>query len=293
MRKNSLLKWAIPILLAMSPLGVFAQRPGLEIPVVTPGPGWKACPRCINAAHFAEDRKQANVDTRPFDPHDLSGVWGGGDEGVRSLDLKNRPPLTPDGEKLNQLLQAKVNPKGVDTMNSKDPVMVMCDPLGWPRSFGLNYGFEFVQTLNRVFEFFEWSHTWRTIWTDGRKLPDDPPVERFLGYSIGRWDGDTFVVESSGYDERALIGSAPIFPLFPHTSEMRVVEHYKRLDYGKLQASLTIIDPKVFANPWTTSGTLDLAPNVEIGEYFCVPSESTNFTERQTIPSNGGPEKRQ
>jgi hypothetical protein len=54
----------------------FAQRPGLEVPLVTPGPGWKTCVRCENDAHVLRAREEANVDTHPFDPHDLSGVWG-------------------------------------------------------------------------------------------------------------------------------------------------------------------------------------------------------------------------
>src|SRR5437660_11419004 len=72
-------------------------KPGLEVPLVTPGPGWKSCPRCENEAHVAEDRRKANVDTHPFDPHDISGVWG--DNGIE-LDLKTLPPFTPYGQKL-------------------------------------------------------------------------------------------------------------------------------------------------------------------------------------------------
>src|SRR5690242_7736832 len=52
-------------------------KPGLEVPLVTPGPGWKACPHCENEAYATEDRKKANVDTRKFDAHDISGVWNG------------------------------------------------------------------------------------------------------------------------------------------------------------------------------------------------------------------------
>ena len=75
----------------------WAQKPGLEVPLVTPGPGWKTCPRCENEAHVAEDRKKANVDTHAFDPHDISGVWG--DNGIE-LDLKTLPPFTPYGQTL-------------------------------------------------------------------------------------------------------------------------------------------------------------------------------------------------
>jgi len=150
--------------LAFGP-AAWGQKPGLEVPLITPGPGWKPCPRCENEAHVAEDRRKANVDTRPFDRHDLSGVWG--DNGVPQ-DPKTRPAFTPYGEKLYEEMKKKVTPKGVDDALN-DPIGI-CDPIGYPRAFGYNYGFEFIQVPNRVFQFFEWSHTWRTIWTDGRKL---------------------------------------------------------------------------------------------------------------------------
>ena len=122
---------------------------------------------------------------------------------------------------------------------------------------------------------------------DGRKLPDDPPVERFLGYNIGRWDGDTFVIESNGYDERSFVGTDGAHPLFPHSPDMKVVEQYKRLNYGTLQGTITIIDPKIYTKPWTSTDTIQLLPNAELWEYFCVPSESTHFNERESLPAQG------
>jgi hypothetical protein len=270
-------------LLAFSPFAL-AQGTGLEIVPVTPGPGWKTCPRCQNPARVADDRKKTAVDTKPFDPHDLSGVWG--NNGVPP-DAKTRPPLTPEGQKLLADLMKEVNQKNENSPPLNDP-LIICDPLGNIRSFGYNYGMEFVQTPSRVFQFIEWGHTWRTIWTDGRKLPADPPVERFYGYDVGRWEGDTFVIESNGYDTRALIGSDATRPLFPHSSAMKVEERYKRLDYGKLQATITITDPQVYTKPWTTTGTIQLLPNVEIWEYFCVPSESSDFNKRLIFPATGG-----
>src|SRR5579872_3078265 len=56
--------------------GALAQRPGLEVPILTPGPGWKTCPRCENDAHVMQAREDANIANHPFDPHDISGVWG-------------------------------------------------------------------------------------------------------------------------------------------------------------------------------------------------------------------------
>jgi hypothetical protein len=283
MRKISVFSFAlVGASLLLAPFAL-AQRPGLEIPLVTPGPGWKTCPRCETDAHIEDDRKKANVDTHPFNPHDLSGVWG--DNGI-PVDLKARPPFTPEGQKLYEKLKKDVAQDTDGPWASRDPLLI-CDPLGTIRGFGYNYGVEFIQTPTRVFQFYEWSHTWRTVWTDGRKLPDDPPVERYLGYSIGHWDGDTFVIESNGYDQRALVGSDATKPLFPHSPDMKVEERYKRLDYGKLQSTLTIIDPKVYTKPWTTTAVALLHPNAELSDYPCVASESVGFNTRQTDPAYG------
>ena len=78
--------------------------------MVTPGPGWKACPHCENEAYKKEDRKKANVDTRPFDAHDLSGIWSGNPNDLEvngnPLDTKTVPPLTPYGQKLMEANQS-------------------------------------------------------------------------------------------------------------------------------------------------------------------------------------------
>jgi len=281
-------------LLALCPLASAQEgpRPGLEVEANgLPGPGWKAAPRSQNPATVEADKKRYKVEGHPFDPHDISGVWG--NEGI-GLDVKH-VSLTPDGRKLREATKSDVSSKGIILPGSKDPEMI-CDPLGWPRNFTLNYGFEFVQLPGRTFEFFEWSHTWRTIWTDGRKLPADPPYQRFEGYAVGHWEGDTFVVESNGFDDRSWVSntgaaggsSEPSAEYgYPHTDEMKVVERYKRLDYGTLEASLTLIDPKVYAEPWTTTAKVDLRPGAEIGEYFCVPSDSIYFDNRSSVPSAG------
>src|SRR5579864_4530410 len=97
MRKFAIFSAALVAALLCSGRVARAQKPGLEVPLVTPGPGWKTCPRCENEAHVADDRKKASVDTHPFDKHDISGVWG--DNGIE-LDLKTLPPFTPYGQKL-------------------------------------------------------------------------------------------------------------------------------------------------------------------------------------------------
>jgi len=286
MRNIAIVSGILVAALQVCPLasGQAKEHPGLEIPEALPGPGWKTCPRCQNDAHVEAAHKKYQVDGHKFDPHDLSGTWG--NNGMK-LDMK-KAVLTPYGQKLYDATKAAVSPAGIVISNSQDP-MLICDPLGFPRAFNYNYGFEFVQTPDRIFEFFEWGHTWRTIWMDGRKLPTDPPYQRYMGYAIGRWEGDTLVVESNGFDDRSWIKAGPSHG-FPHSTDMYIVERYKRLNYGTLEASITITDPKVYQAPWTTVDREVLLPGAEIGEYFCVPSESLNFDNRSTVPSAGAKE---
>ena len=166
----------------------------------------------------------AKVKDLPFSPRDLSGVWGNND---LLLDTKNVPPMTPWGKQQYDATKAEETSAGLAISNSKDG-MLICDPLGYRRSLCVNDGFEFVMLPDRVPQFFEWRHTWRTIWTDGRELPDDPPVARWHGYAVGRWEGDTF---------------------FPHSDQIRLVERYKRESYVTLDVTVTIDDPKTYTSP--------------------------------------------
>jgi hypothetical protein len=302
MRSSAVLSFVVIVSSFLVPRFVSAQqgasdqtkqpppRPGLEIPVVTPGPGWKTCPYCENSAHKKQDRAEVNADTRQFDPHDISGIWSGNprdlDANGTPLNMAAVPSFTPYGKKLWE-----ANQSDSVQWNSKDPVNI-CDPRGWPRWLTYNFGFQFVNLPDRILQFIEWGHTWRDIWTDGRKLPENPPIPRYLGYAVGHWDGDTLVVESNGYDDRSWLAPTQAGRAgasrpggYPHSDEMRVEERYKRVNYGLLQLTLTIIDPKVYTAPWTTTATLTLIPNTELGEHFCVPSESINFDNANTIPT--------
>jgi hypothetical protein len=238
-----------------------------------PGPGWKTCPRCQNEKQFAAGNALHKVEGHAFNPRDLSGVWS--NNGL-PLNMRAVPPMTPYGQQIFEATRSDI-----PTTNSKDG-MLICDPLGYPRWFAYNYGFEFVMLPDRVLQFFEWGHTWRTIWTDGRKLPEDPPQQRWLGYAVGRWEGDTFVVEGSGYDERSWISEDRRQRIrgFAHSDQMKTVERYRRTSYGNLEAEMTITDPKVFTAPWVTKGNIELRPNAELWEYFCVPSESAEYNQR-------------
>jgi hypothetical protein len=258
------------------------DRPGREIPEVTPGPGWKTCPRCQNPDQFAASL-EAHKPAQPFNPRDLSGVWGY--DGM-PLTVSAMPQMTAWGRQQWEATQALANPREPDGAKnggpgSRDPMM-LCDPLGWPRLFTYNYGTEFIHLPDRTLQFFEWGHTWRTIWTDGRQLPPDPSELRFMGYSVGRWDGNTFVVESSGFEPSTWIDQdrKSMARGIPHSEEMRIVERWTRTSPTAISVEMTISDPKTFTGPWVTKATERLHPNTEIGEYFCVPSFSDFYNTR-------------
>jgi hypothetical protein len=251
-------------------------------------PHWKTCPQCRSAKDKAAERaKAANL---PFDPKDLSGNWGDNQNRIQlSRDI---PPFTPLGKQMFDATETDKTPDGKPISNSKDP-MLHCDPLGFPRYFTYNYGYEFLPLKDRTLQFFEMWHTWRTIWTDGRPLPEHPDP-RWLGYSVGHWEGNTFVVESYGFDERTWLSEnyqGKRDHGWPHSDQLRTVERYTRTDHNTLDVSLTITDPKVYTKPWVTTGKFLLNPDTELWEDFCVPSDAEYFNSTSLRPAAGQLEK--
>ena len=104
-----------------------------------------------------------------------------------------------------------------------------------------------VQTPTEVLQFFERDHIWRDLWTDWRKLPDDPEP-RWFGYSTAHWEGDTFVVESGHFDDRTWLDMDGSI----HSDQMQLVERYRRADHDHLELFLTITDPKAYTAPWVS-----------------------------------------
>jgi hypothetical protein len=195
-----------------------------------------------------EAEKDSPTKSLPFDPHDISGIWknpGGFDVALGA----ERPPMTAWGkEKWSKTrASARNNPLAFgfyqDQKDWNDPLF-QCDPSGYPRN--LDYtNYRFVKLPNEFVMFFERDHTWRDLWTDGRKLPENPKP-RWYGYATAHWDGDTLVVESSGYDDRTWVD--PYGSI--HSDQMRLEERFKRLDHDDLEFSLTLTDPKAYTGTW-------------------------------------------
>jgi len=235
---------------------------------------------------FAQGGGRGNANPAPsvpHDPHDLSGVWS---KRWRTLSLSETPPpFTPLGKQRFDANKPSYGPRAVPPALGNDPTG-NCDPLGLVRNLLLEvsiYQMEIVPTPKRIMQFFEWAHSWREIWMDGRELPKDVDPT-WMGYSVGKWEGDTLVVDSIGFDERTWLDHFG----YPHSDEMRLQERYHRLDRDTLELTMTLTDPKMYTAPWVSEKkVMRLVPDRELPELFCVPSEEQSFNRRVRNPAGG------
>ena len=208
-----------------------------------------------------------------WSPRDLNGMWsranpgrgGGTCEGCGDRGFSNDvPPMTPWGQAKYDEAKPGMGPRAVPLGN--DPMMI-CDPLGYPRWLNYNYGMEFVHLPGKTLQFFELYHTYRTIWTDGRPLPKEPEP-RWLGYSIGKWEGDTLVVDVTGLNDQTWFDRAGNF----HSEALHVTERYTYRTPDVIDYEATIEDPKVFTRPWKISLPLyrRMEKNAHLLEFKCV-----------------------
>jgi hypothetical protein len=233
---------------------------------------------------FAQTGKSSKAektqDAAPVLSHDLSGVWMQypdgiveGIPGMNAVDASLRPPLTLWGQARFDAAKPLVGPRAIP--GEENAPVLRCDPDGPPKLLNLPNPFEIVQVPGRVFMFFELGHIWRTIWTDGRPLPKEP-APTWLGYSVGRWDGDTFVVETIGFNDKQWDDSFGN----PRSEQTHLTERYRRLNHDTLEMQVTIDDPKSYTKVWVSPPKLHkLEPTWEIAEWFCVLDEDKAYDE--------------
>ncbi|HUI77350.1 MAG TPA: hypothetical protein VLY24_05525 [Bryobacteraceae bacterium] len=149
--------------------------------------------------------------------------------------------------------------------NSKDDPEGFCLPPGVPRMMYTPYPTQIYQLADRILFIYEGgAHVWRLIWMDGRNHPVDPNPT-FLGDAIGRWEGDTLLVDTVGFNDRTWLDAAG----HPHGEKLHVVERYTRTDSNTLRVAATIDDPDYYTKPWTVVTTATWAPGQELLEYIC------------------------
>ena len=111
------------------------------------------------------------------------------------------------------------------------------------------------------------------MFTDGRTLPEATEPS-WLGYSVGRWDGDTFVVETTGFRDGGWLDTRTARP---HSDALRVTERFRRVDFGRLELTITIDDPKAYLKPWTITAPFEFLPDIELVEVACDGHRTSDF----------------
>jgi hypothetical protein len=187
---------------------------------------------------------------------DLSGVWM-----VQNGSFYLTSPLKP--EDIRPWAAALYKQRAEDYR--KDTDGIGCLPPGPKAGIGVgNLPMKIVQTPNLIVVLYEYQTIFRQIFTDGRALPEDANPT-WMGYSVGRWDGDTLVVTTGGYNERTTIDLAG----HPHTEALRMTERFHRRDAGHLDVEVTWEDPKAYTKPWTLPMEFALIPDGDLIEYVC------------------------
>jgi len=144
-----------------------------------------------------------------------------------------------------------------------------CLPQGLPRTDINSYApFKILQTPGVIAVLYEVDNTHRQIYTDGRMLPVDPQPS-WGGYSVGRWDGDTLIVDAAGFNDETWLDSGG----HPHSDALRVHERFYRRDFGHMEVSITVEDPKMYTKPFTIKVTELLQPDTDILESVCNENE--------------------
>jgi hypothetical protein len=179
---------------------------------------------------------------------DFSGVW------LPSANTSPEPPpILPAAEaQRRQRYASGVTPRS------------MCLPTGIVLTPEIDLT-KFVHTPNLLVILVEGGDPgFRQIFLDGRAHPKDP-FPTWQGHSVGRWEGDTLVVDTVGLNDKVSLTLTE----HPQTEQMHVVERIRRPDLGRLEIEITLDDPGAYSKPWKVTRTLTLAPNEELQEYVC------------------------
>jgi hypothetical protein len=262
------MKNAAVILLAVTPLAINLNAQWLNYPTA-------GVPRLPNGQPNLAAPAPRTADGKP----DLSGLWepaarapvGGG-----STFLAGGSPGDPQFRDIGMNVTGGLpfQPWAAELVKarradeSKDAPDTYCQPLGLVLMHTHPYPRKVIQVPGLLLILFERDTAYRQIFTDGRPLPVDPQPG-FNGYSTGKWDGDTLVVESIGFKDGLWLdvyGS-------PLTEAAKVTERFRRPSFGKLEIDITIDDPKAYTKPWSVKVYQALAIDTDVIEFVCLENE--------------------
>ncbi len=217
---------------------------------------------------------------------DLSGIWGlycpkgnavqGGFNGQPNVYCATEIAIPPEFANIGQSIPGGLpyQPWAADLVkktraaNRPNDPLSRCLPPGIIRLEVFPLFRKMIQVPGLVAILNEQNASYRQIFTDGRPLPADPNPS-FNGYSSGKWDGDTLVVQTTGFRDGLWLdtGGSPL------TDAARVTERFRRMNYGTLEIELTVDDPKAYTKPWTIKVNHIIAPDTELLDYICAENE--------------------
>ncbi len=194
----------------------------------------------------------AQVPTEGEHNADLSGVWTGVNlpgttEWAINTFSKDLPEMTAWGQARFDAAKPQRGPRGVPVAETDD-LAFKCYPPGTPRIYIHPFPMEIIQLPGRVLMVFEYDHLIRQIYTDGREHRTDL-APSYMGDSIGHWEGDTLVVETTNFNDRTWIDRIAV----PHSEEMRLIERLHLNEQEQLQIDIRVEDPIALAKPWEFS----------------------------------------
>ncbi len=149
--------------------------------------------------------------------------------------------------------------------NSKDHPDAHCLPLHPVQLHSHPQPRKIIQTPEMILIVYEANNGLRQIFMDGRTLPTRDAEPWWFGYSIGRWDGATLVVQTTGFRDLGWIDEEGT----PITTEGKIIERFRRVNYGTLEIGITVDDPKTFTKPWSITLHQQLMPDTELIEFVC------------------------
>jgi hypothetical protein len=211
---------------------------------------------------------------------DLSGFWtiGGREQiGPQGSNKPNDVPMTAWGEAKYEAARPPFGDKQT-FLNTTDPVQRYCDPPGVTRLYNYPWQFTILQTPDVVYILFEFTRVWRSVAMD-RDHPKDPD-STWMGDSIGRYEGDTLVIDTIGFNDKSWLDNAG----HPHSDALHLVERLRRVEHNTLEVDLTFDDPKAYTRSWTGKLHVKLSSS-PMEETLCSTSEMEAFQKKVIEPT--------
>jgi hypothetical protein len=236
---------------------------------------WVKVPRA-NIPRTADGKPNlsAPAPRSPDGKPDLSGVWEpNSNKYVQDLAADLKPGDVPFQPWAKALFDERKT-----GAHSKEDQPAHCLPQGVPRINAAPAPWKLVQRPDFVVIVYEAFNLWRQIFLDGRQMAEDAP-STWLGYSTGKWEGDTLVVDTRGFNGKAWIDQLGK----PSTEALHVIERFRRKDFGHMDIQITIDDPKAYTKPWTVTESVRLLPETDLMEAIC----NENNRDLDHLPGGG------